>query len=175
MSFTLYSQSQVASKVARVVRIAGRVEAEVHVIACSILDHIRAHGDTTQALVLLNGLPRGTRVKALAFWFKHYSTSKVIFTFAKEWTVELKKDRTDEDFKISEAMETTFADLTNEKDPVSVTVESILRNLSRNATNTDMHDDGKTPKVSPEARAFASKLVLLAREAGLDPKVKQAA
>jgi hypothetical protein len=173
--FTLYTQSQVASKVARIVRIAGRVEAEVHQIACSILDHTRAHGDYTQALVLLNGLPRGTRVKALAFWFKHYSSNKLIFTFAKgEWTAELKKDRKDSDFNVTEAMGTTFADLTNEKDPVSVTVESILRNLNRNATNTDMHEDGTTPKVSPEARAFASKLVLLAREAGLDPKVKAA-
>lgn len=175
--FTLLTQKQVALAVPLLLGDAKRIESELHVIACSILDHTRLHGDYTQAETLLNGLPRGTRVKALAFWFKHFSNKKLIFTVdaaTKLYSGELKKDRDDADFNIAEAMAMSFADLSNEKDPSSVTIDSILRNLSRNATNTDLHDDGVTPKVSPEAREWASKVVGLIRGAGLDPKVKAA-
>lgn len=175
--FTLLTQAQVATAIPLLLGTAKRVEEELHVIACSILDHTRLHGDYTQFETLLNGLPRGTRVKALAFWIKHFSNKKLVFTIdsaTKLYVGELKKDRDDADFDIAGAMALSFADLSNEKDPTSVTVESILRNLSRNATNTDMHDDGVTPKVSPEAREWASKVVGLIRGAGLDPKVKAA-
>ena len=57
----LYTRSQIASRVARIVRVAGKVDAELHVVLCSILDHTREHGDYTAILPLLNGLPNGVR------------------------------------------------------------------------------------------------------------------
>lgn len=152
------------------------VQERIHLIGVSTLDHIRAHGDTTGACALLNALPRGQRVKALAHWFKTFSNGKAIFLFDKaagSWNCKLSKQRSDADFNIEAAEATSFADLTEEKDPVSVTVESIMRNLTRNATNTDMHDDGITPKVSPAAREFTAKIISFVRAEGLD-KVKAA-
>jgi hypothetical protein len=149
------------------------LQERIHEVAVSTLDHIRAHGDTTGACALLNALPKGQRVKALAFWFKRFSNSKAIFLFDKAagvWNCKLSKQRVDSDFTVAEAMATTFADLTEEREPTSVTVESMMRNLIRNATNTDNHDGTEIPKVDAKARELAAFLVKAAREAGYDKK-----
>lgn len=167
MSLTLMTQGDVMKAIPLLAADAASVQERIHLIACSTLDHVRAHGDTTGCVSLLNALPKGQRVKALAFWFKKFSNSKLILTFDKQskaWVAKLSKQRLDADFDVAAACDTTFADLTDERDPVSVTIESMMRNLERNATNTDMHDDGITPKVEPAARAFAAKLVAFARE-----------
>jgi hypothetical protein len=164
MSFKLLSQIESVRMIARIGKAAHMIQDRIHIVACSTLDHIRAHGDTTGALALLNALPRGQRVKSLAFWYSHFSSGKVKFKADKGiWSVNLSKDRSDSDFNITAAMDMCFSELTSEKDPVSITVESMLRNLERNATNTDTHDGTDIPKVSPEARAFASELVAFAR------------
>jgi hypothetical protein len=171
--FTLMSQADVVKAIPVLAADAATVQERIHVIACSTLDHVRAHGDTTGCVALCSALPKGQRVKALAHWFKHFSSNKLILTWDKKlgaWAAKLSKDRSDQDFKVTESMETTFADLTEEREPVSVTVESMLRNLTRNSTNTEMHDDGITPKVDPAARAFAAELIAFARSKGLDKK-----
>lgn len=150
------------------------VQDRIHAIACSTLDHIRAHGDTTTAIALLNALPNGQRVKALAFWFSKFSAKKAIFTLdkkAKTWKCALSKQRDDSDFDVAAAMETSFADLTDEKDPKTVTIEAILKMLERNANNSDTHESTGEPKVDPAARAFAASLVAFARTQKADATV----
>jgi len=177
MTFQAIDRGSIHKRVDRAVRIAGKIESEIHLIATSILLHTQQHGDYTAAVTLLNGLPRGTRVKALAFWFKHFSSEKLTFSVNedKQYVGKLDKDRSESDFKIDEAWQTTFADLTNEVEPKSLTVEKLIKTMTRNAVNTEMHDDGITPKVTPEARELASKIVAFVRDQGYDQKGRKRA
>lgn len=171
MSIKLLDQADTKQLIASIAGRAASVQTDIHQAACSCLDHVRAHGDTTGAVALMNALPRGQRVKSLGFWFKHFSSSKLVMNLDKAsgmWNASLSKTRQKDgsDFNIEAAVGTTYADLTTERDPVSVTVESMLRNLKRNATNAELHDNGE-PKVTPEAREAASKLYQAAIDLGL--------
>ena len=173
MSLKLLTQSDLIKGIATLKTDAASVQERIHLYAVSSLDHVRAHGDTTGCVALCNALPNGQRVKALAFWFKKFSNGKLILTMdkaTKTWTAKLSKQRVDSDFDVAGAEAITFADLTDERDPVSVTIESMVRNLERNATNAENFDGTDQPKVTPEARAFAAELVAFARSKGYGKK-----
>lgn len=157
----LLSLQETGARIEALAISAKNVQEEIHVVAVSCLAHVRDHGDVRPAMALLNALPNGQRVRGLVAWFRGFSNKKLSIKQdnAKAWVVEVQSERVPEDFKVDESMATTFADYTVEKDPESVTVESLIRNLSRTANNDEMHADGKTPKVSPEARAVAAKLI----------------
>ena len=162
----LYKQSQIAERVSRIVRVAGKVDAELHVVLCSILDHTREHGDYTALLPLMNGLPKGQRLQGIASWLKNFSNKKLIAridTETKLWVVELAKDRTDADFDMIGAMAITFGDFTAEPVPTTLTLALLVKMLEKKATSTETNKDG-SPKVSDEAKALASKLVAVARQ-----------
>ena len=161
----LYSQSQIGSRVARIVRAAGTIDRELHVVLCSILDHTREHGDYTQILPLMNGLPNGQRKQGIVAWVSHFTNKKLALKLDKnkQWTAELSKDRADSDFDIVGAMAITFGEFTAEPVPTTLTVALLVKLLEKKATSTEANKDG-TPKVSPEARDMASKLVDFARK-----------
>ena len=162
----LYLRSQIGSRVARIVRVAGKVDAELHVVLCSILDHTREHGDYTAILPLLNGLPKGIRLQGIIAWLSHFSNKKLIARLdskTKQFVCDLAKDRQDSDFDIVGAMAVTFGDFTAEPVPTTLTVALLIKMLEKKATDTATNKDG-SPKVAPEARDFASKLVAAARE-----------
>jgi hypothetical protein len=160
----IVGRGSIHARVARIGRVSQRVEREIHVLAVSIMVHTVQHGDYTAGEALLNAMPRGLRVKALAFWFKNFSNNKLTFSLAKEgdrqgqWVGKLDKDRTEGDFALEQCAVTSFADLTNEKEPVTVTVESLIKMLRNKAANAELNDDG-SPKVDPRARDVASKLL----------------
>lgn len=155
---------------------AATVQARIHECACSALDHVRAHGDTTGFVALLNALPNGQRVKALAFWAKKFSSNKLILTKGsdKTWTAKLSKDRDDPDFQIDLACETSFADLTEEKSPEPTTIKALLAKLSKASTESGNFDGTEIAKVEPAARAWAASVIKLIRENGLDPNAPKA-
>ena len=158
----LLTQQDCAIKIELLATAAKTVQEDIHLCAVSTLAHTRDHGDYTGAERLLNALPNGQRVKALAFWFSHFSSKKLSFKFDKEasaWVGTLSKTRMESDFGVDGAMLTTFADLTIERDPMSVTVESMVRNLERNAANSEMHEGTNIPKVDPKARELAAQIV----------------
>lgn len=166
MSIVLLTQADAVKAIDTLAADAKSVQERIHVIACSTLDHARAHGDYTGCLRLLNALPNGQRVKALNTWFTHFSNKKLKFKFDKDsktWVGEIAKERKDEDFKVAEAMETSFADLTNEVAPRTMTLEGLLKWLERQSNNSDTNADG-TPKVSDDARIAAARLVASGRE-----------
>jgi hypothetical protein len=166
-TFTLLTQADLMAKVVEIRTVAHTLQESIHVCACSGLDHVRAHGDTTGVVALVNALPNGQRVKALAFWFKKFSNGKLILTRNKDskvWEAKLSKQRVDSDFDVAGAMEVTFADLTDERDPQSTTIEGLVKALEGKATNAENFEGTTIPKVTPEARAFAAKLVAFARE-----------
>ena len=162
----LYSRSQIASRVARIVRVAGKVDAELHVVLCSILDHTREHGDYTAILPLLNGLPNGVRKQAIVAWVSHFTNKKLIARLdnkSKEWVCELAKERADSDFDIVGAMAVTYGDFTKEPEPTTLTVALLIKMLEKKATDNTANKDG-SPKVAPAAADLASKLVAFARQ-----------
>lgn len=157
----LYSQSQIGSRVARIVRVAGKVDAELHVVLCSILDHTREHGDYTAILPLLNGLPNGVRKQGIVAWLSHFSGKQLtarLDTKSKTWVCELVKDRDQSKFDIVGAMAVTYGDFTKEPEPQTLTLELLIKMLEKKATDSSTNKDG-SPKVSPEARDMASKIV----------------
>jgi hypothetical protein len=161
----LYTQSQIGSRVARIVRVAGKVDAELHVVLCSILSHTQEHGDYTALLPLLNGLPNGVRKQAIVAWVSHFTNKKLVArldTKSKAWVAELAKDRTSEDFDIIGAMAVTFGDFTKEPEPTTLTIALLVKMLEKKATDSQTNKDG-SPKVSPEARALASNVVAAIR------------
>ena len=162
MSIKLLTQTEVSEAIPALATNAANVQATIHQIGCSILEHTRQHGDYTGAERLCNALPRGQRVKALAFWFRHFSNGKLTLAVAKDtkmWVGKLAKDRDFADFDVDSAMETTFADLTSEKDPTTLTLEKFIKGLERTANNDATFDGTSIPKVAPEARAVAATLV----------------
>lgn len=171
-NLTLLSMSETGRRITRLGRIAGKVEAEIHLLAVSSLDHIREHGDTRNATALCQSLPKGQRVEALMFWFKHFSNKKVLLRRDSKTGVilcQLEKDRDEADFDIVAASQTTFADLTAEKAPgKTLTVSDLLNLLKQKANNTKLNDDG-SPKVAESARELASDLL-----AYVESKVKAA-
>lgn len=153
------------------------VQDRIHVCGCSALDHVRAHGDTTGFVALLNALPNGQRVKALAYWASHFSSKKLVLTYdkkAKTWVAVLSKQRSDSDFNIADAMAITFADLTEEQAPKTMTVEMLIKKLTSASTNSENFDGTDIPKVEPAARALAAKLLAFVREQPAQPAVKAA-
>ena len=157
----LYTQSQIGSKVARIIRVAGKVDSELHVVLCSILDHTREHGDYTAILPLLNGLPNGLRKQGIVAWVSHFTNKKLIArldTKSKAWVAELSKERTDSDFDIVGAMAITFGDFKPEPVPSTLTLALLIKMLEQKANDTKMNEDG-SPKVAPEARNMAAKVV----------------
>lgn len=161
----LYTRSQIASRVDRIVRVAGKVDAELHVVLCSILDHTREHGDYTAILPLFNGLPNGVRKQAIVQWISHFTNKKLVARLdskSKQWVCELAKDRQDSDFDIVGAMAVTFGEFTKEPEPTTLTLKMLLKLLEKKAVSTELNKDG-SPKVAPEAAEMASKLIAFAR------------
>lgn len=162
----LYTRSQIGSRVDRIVRVAGKVDAELHVVLCSILSHTAEHGDYTAILPLLNGLPKGQRVQAIALWLSHFSNKKMLAKIdntSKQWKVELSKDRTEADFDIIGAMAITFGEFTAEPVPTTMTVALLVKLLEKKATSDELNKDG-SPKVSTDAKVLASELVKFVRD-----------
>lgn len=166
----LLTQQDVTARIVKLGASAAEVQSEIHLIACSTLDHIRVHGDTTGAVALMNALPKGQRVKSLSFWFRHFSNGKVAMALDKAtdtWSCTLGKKRTEADFDIVAALAMTFADLTTEREPVSMTLEQFIKGLERTANNTANHDGTEIPKVSEPVRALAAKLNAYIRDNNL--------
>lgn len=166
MSLKLLSLQETMPRIAKLGESAKAVQEEIHLIGVSCLAHARDHGDVRPMAALLNALPNGQRVRGLVAWARNFSSKKLSIKQddKKAWVVEIQSERTELDFKVDEAMGITFADFTAEKDPTAVTVDSFIKNLMRTANNTEMHTDGITPKVTPEARAAAAFLVAKWRE-----------
>jgi hypothetical protein len=143
---------------------AGDLQADIHTAAFNTLDHARVHGDYTGIERLMNKLPTGQRVKALAAWYRGFSTGKVSLSQKSKdspWAVNKDRfaSRVDSDFDMTRAEETTFAEYTVERDPVTLTVEAFLKSLKRTAVNAANFDGTDIPKVAPAARALASRLL----------------
>lgn len=162
MSITLLNQTECDKLIDRVTSSSQSLTSDIHIAACSTLDHIREHHNYTGALKLLNGLSNGVRVRAVAAWYKGFSNGKFspgLNPKTKQWQADLAKDRTENDFDMEGAQSVTFAEFTVEKDPTTLSLEKFIKGLKRTATNTGNFPGTAVPKVSAETRAVALKIV----------------
>lgn len=163
--FTPFTAEKCKSNISRIKRAGKALQVLIHETATSTLAHIRDHGDWTLACALLDAMPNGQRVKALAHWYNHFSDGAVKFSFDPNagWTCKLAKNRTPEQFDVEGAYAKSFADLTAEKEPTTMSVKQAIAYLKRKANDDKRNDDG-TPKVSDEARELFAKLYAKAAE-----------
>lgn len=144
---------------------ASKVNARIHVVAVSCFAHVRDHNDWTPAAMLLNALPTGTRVKALAYWFKYFSNGKL--TFSKndegEYRGHLAKDRNRNDFDVDNAWLTPFGDLTVEKSPSVLTTDKLIKLIAQRAKK-DEYDKNGTRVTTRAAVTLAANLERYAEE-----------
>lgn len=160
----LLTQKDVATLITKIGETATTLTADIHLAACSTLDHARAHGDWTGITRLMDTLPKSQRVQALKVWYSEYSNGRVSLSVdpdTKAWRVNKDKfgGRVDADFRIDDAMATTYADLTKEKDPTTLGLAKFLKSLERTATNAENFPGTDIPKVSLAARDVASRIV----------------
>ena len=170
MSIQFIGRDQIHARAVAVAQAATATQGELHLVLCSILVHTRDHGDYTALETVMNGLPNGMRVKAINAWVRNFTSNKLTMkqdAKSKVWSGELRKDRNEEDFLIDDAVETTFADFTTEKEPSTITVKGLIKMLAKRAHDTETNQDG-SPKVSPEARKLASVLLGVVREQKLE-------
>lgn len=161
----ILSQSAVTDKVAIIGKASKALQADIHQVAVSTLDHCREHGDYRGALGLVNALPNGQRVKALVAWYQNFSNGKLTFkggSKGEPFTAELNKTRVDSDFNVAAAMLVDYGSFTAEIAPKTMTLEAFVKSCETKADNDEVNTDG-TPKISREARAFAAKCVAMYR------------
>jgi hypothetical protein len=164
----LLNQSDVVSFIAQIGERATTLTSDIHLAACSTFQHAMKYGDWTGITRLLDSLPKSQRVKALAFWYTTFSNGRISLSVDPETKLyRVNKDkfagRSDADFRLDEALETTYADLTAEKDPTTLGLEKYIKSMERTATNAGNFEGTSIPKVSPAVRELASQLVIVAK------------
>jgi len=149
---------------------AAKLNERIHVCAVSCLAHVRDHGDWTPAALLCDALPKGQRVKALVYWFGHFSNGKLKLRETElGYRATLAKDRTAADFDVEGAMAVTFGDLTTEREPKVMTAESLLKVLARKASTREFDANGQR-KATRASIALAASLKRLADELVKSPE-----
>lgn len=146
---------------------AKNLQAQIHLVACSTLVHVRDTGDIRGALALVQALPNGQRVEGLKAWFSGMSSGKLSFgtdSETRETTMKLARDRVPANFLIDDAVKTDFGSYTKEPKARTFTVDQLIKQLEGKANNTELNEDG-TPKVDPSARMVAAKMVASYRNA----------
>lgn len=154
---TVLSVSQCTDAILALKKAAKDVHNTIHVIAFSTLVHTRDHGDSRGAVELLNALPNGQRVKALAHWYNVMSNGAMTLSFDKKadsWKAKLREGRSAEDFNVVDAEAIHFADLTAEKGPTAFTLANLRKFLQSKIDNAAKLADG-SDVVSKEAREAA--------------------
>jgi hypothetical protein len=150
-------------------------QAELHLILCSTLQHISLHGNTTNAVELLNSIANGLRVKSMDFWYRKFSGGAIgmkLDAKTKVWSCKMKDGWNASTFDIVGAMATSFADASTEKAQTTLTLDDFKKYLTRVSTTTSLNKDGSY-KVAKDASTMAAKL--LAHIASLTPVATDAA
>jgi hypothetical protein len=162
----LYTQSEIGHKVQRIIKASQHVEGELHNVLCSILTHTAQHGDYTQLVPLMNGLANGTRKQGVIAWLKHFSGKQLIVrkdAETKQFVAQLDKGWSAEKFDLEGAYAVTFGDFTEEPEPKTLDIKALYKMLKAKAISDQTNKDG-SPKVAPEARVVASRLIAAMQE-----------
>ena len=157
MNIQILNQDQCGRAITRIARAAGKIQALIHQVAVSTLVHARDHGDVSLIERLLNGLPNGQRVKALAFWYAHFSGNQLTAKDVNgKFTVSVVKGRDQDKFNVEGAAMISFAELTKESKPgKTFTMEQLVKKLTAWANEEGEFENGE-PKVDDRVRDAAA-------------------
>lgn len=166
MNIEILSQKDTNEQIVKIATTAKALQGQIHQCAVSSLAHINEHGDFRGAQALLNALPNGQRVQALAVWFGHFSDGALQIKKAESggFAVSLKSGWQDKcSIDIEAACLTDYAAFTKEAKPATFTVEKLIKMIEDKANNVELNADGSA-KVDPSARGVAAKLVAAYRD-----------
>lgn len=155
MKIEILSVSAIGEVLDKIATTSRALQAQIHQCAVSALSHTFEHGDYRSVTKLLNALPNGQRVQALAVWFQHFSNDaltikKVSGSFSVVYDSNKLPQNVEE--MLESAMEQDYGSFTKEAKPTAMTLEKMIKWLESKATAND--DD-----VEPAAKAVATKLV----------------
>jgi hypothetical protein len=169
-SITILNQTEVNVLIDKIGSVASVLQTDIHQAGCSVFSHSFVHGDNTGVTRLLDKLPNGQRVKALAHWFNHFSNGALTLSVnptTKGWQVNKERFARRADLipnlqvALDKAMALNFADLKPEVGHDTLTLKQFLKSLKRSATNVAYFDGTKTLKVSKEVNIVASQMCKL--------------
>jgi hypothetical protein len=174
MNIQILNKDQCGRAITRIARAGAKIQALIHQVAVSTLVHARDHGDVTLIERLLNGLPNGQRVKALAYWYAHFSDNQLTVKDVNgKFTVGIVKGRDETAFNVEGAALVTFAELTKESKPgKTFTMEQLVKKLTAWANEEGELDNG-APKVADDVRDAAAKF--LSEIEGAKPRLRAVA
>ncbi len=167
MTTAILTPAQVTAGLPTLRKSAEELTANIHQMALSTLDHAREFGDVRGIASFLNALPKSQRVQAVAAWFRKFSNNVVKLKLSEgAWSAEIRKDRAKDgsDFKMADADETIYADLTTEIAPKALTMAKFLASIERVANSTEILTNGAR-KVPEEVSEIAAAMIRQIRAA----------
>jgi len=158
VTIEILSVSAIGEVLNQIATTAKALQSQIHQCAVSALAHTFESGDYRSVTRLLNALPNGQRVQALAVWFDAMSdhvleikkaNSAFSVALAAGWKDKI-GDRADQLLEV--AMAQDYGTFTKEAKPTAMTLEKMIKWLEAKATAPD-------EDVEPAAKAVAGKLV----------------
>lgn len=156
MKIEILTVSAIGEVLDKIATTAKALQSQIHQCAVSALSHTFEHGDYRSVVRLLNALPNGQRVQALAVWFAHFSNNALEIKKASgAFTVSFDSKKLvdmDKDNMLIVAMEQDYGSFTKESKPAALSLEKLIGWIEKKATAND-------DEVEPAAKAVAAKLV----------------
>lgn len=155
MKIEILSVSAIGEVLDKIATTAKALQSQIHQCAVSSLAHTFEHGDFRSVTKLLNALPNGQRVQALAVWFAHFSGNALAVKKASgAFSVVLDSSKLtfDRAEMLEQAMEQDYGTFTKESTPAALTLEKLIAWVEKKAQAND-------DEVEPAAKAVAAKLV----------------
>lgn len=157
MKIEILTVSAIGEVLDKIATTAKALQSQIHQCAVSALSHTFEHGDFRSVTRLLNALPNGQRVQALAVWFAHFSNNALTIKKASgAFSVVLDSAKLGDEMArlemLEAAMEQDFGTFTKESKPTALTLEKLIAWVEKKAQAND-------DEVEPAAKAVAAKLV----------------
>ena len=105
----LVGKAAIVKAIASIANRGKKLEQDMHLVACSILDHVDQHGDVTVLNAMIDDMPKSARTNALREWFLEFG--KVAYNEESKHFVYNKAGTT----KLQSAMEQPFWEFKPEK------------------------------------------------------------
>lgn len=154
----ILSVSAIGEVLDKIATTAKALQSQIHQCAVSALSHTFENGDYRSVTRLLNALPNGQRVQALAVWFAAMSDNMLEIKKANgAFSVSLVsgwKDKLGDraETLLEVAMEQDYGSFTKESKPQAMTLEKLVKWLESKATANE-------DEVEPAAKVVAARLV----------------
>jgi len=135
---TLQTAKVINKAITSIVARSTKLDGDIHATAIQTMMHAEKHGDCTLASRLVNTLGKSIRSKALIHWFETFSPLR---RSRKSGEFELVKNKAKRTWHCAKAFDIPFYDLSNEKEPVKVSYDSVKKLIESIAKRVDKAED----------------------------------